>query len=260
MRHLRPGTLAVFLFCLLSAIHASGQQNRIDINPAEQYLQAAADRERAALNLPPLRRDAALAAAARNHALQMLDHGSISHQFAGEPELAARGSSAGAHFSLISENVAVSSSALRIHDAWMHSEGHRHNLLDTNVDAVGIAVVARGSRLYAVEDFERTVETIPLKEQESKVAEVVAATGIPVDGADGYARRSCAGATESEQGRRPSFVMRYTTANLERIPDELQTQLATGKYAKAVVAACSTNTGEFSMYSIAVLLYRSRTN
>jgi hypothetical protein len=260
MRILHHAVLSVCGFFLLTAVHASGQVNSMAISPAEQYLQVAADRERAALDLPPLRRDAALVTAARTHALQMVAHGAISHQFGGEPELAARGAAAGAHFSLISENVAVSSTAIRIHDAWMHSEGHRHNLLDTNVDAVGIAVVAHGSRLYAVEDFERTVETLPLKEQESKVAAVVAAKGIEVDGADDYARRSCSGATESEQGRRPSFVMRYTTANLERIPEELQTQIEKGKYARAVVAACSTDTGEFSMYSIAVLLYRGRVN
>ena len=254
------GILGCFLLCLVAPFHVSAQVSRIDINPAEQYLQVAADNERAALGLPPLRRDAALAAAARLHALQMVQHGTISHQFQGEPKLASRGSAAGARFSLISENVAVSSSAVRIHDAWMHSEGHRHNLLDTHVDAVGIAVIARGSRLYAVEDFERTVVSLAIDQQENKVADVVAGAGIPVDVADEHARRSCAGRTESSGGHMPSFVMRYTTSDLQRIPEELQTQLSTGKYARAVVAACSTDTGEFSMYSIAVLLYRARSN
>jgi hypothetical protein len=260
MRTFCLGVLAFFVCSLSYPVNVWGQSNGAGVNPAEQYLQMAADRERAVLGLPPLRRDPALAAAARRHALLMLEHGSISHQFAGEPELAARGSAAGARFSFISENVAVSSSTVRIHDAWMHSEGHRRNLLDTNVDEVGISVVAHGSRLYAVEDFERSVDSLPLKEQESKVGAIVAATGISVGGTDGHSRRSCAGATEPMEGSRPSFVMRYTTSDLNHIPDELQTQLSTGKYAIAVVAACSTDTGNFSMYSIAVLLYRSRSN
>jgi hypothetical protein len=240
MRTFCLGVLAFFVCSLSYPVNVWGQSNGAGVNPAEQYLQMAADRERAVLGLPPLRRDPALAAAARRHAL--------------------RGSAAGARFSFISENVAVSSSTVRIHDAWMHSEGHRRNLLDTNVDEVGISVVAHGSRLYAVEDFERSVDSLPLKEQESKVGAIVAATGISVGGTDGHSRRSCAGATEPMEGSRPSFVMRYTTSDLNHIPDELQTQLSTGKYAIAVVAACSTDTGNFSMYSIAVLLYRSRSN
>ena len=101
----------------------------------------------------------------------MVSHGSISHQFEGEPELAARGAAAGAKFSLISENVAVSPSAVQIHSAWMHSEGHRHNLLDPNVDSVGISVIARGRRLYAVEDFERSIVAMTLQQQERRGGE-----------------------------------------------------------------------------------------
>ena len=236
----------------------SGQSEALEANPAEQYLQQAADQERAGLNLPPLRRDPALAVAARQHALQMLEHNTISHQFAHEPDLAQRGAAAGARFSLISENVAESPSALKIHTAWMHSEGHRHNLLDSRVDSVGIAVVARGRQLFAVEDFERTLAPMTLQQQENSVGAVIGKSNVAVLQSDSTARKTCSRETGTPAGiRPPAFVMRYTTSDVGRLPEELQSRLATGKYTSAVVGACPADDGgSFSMYRIAVLLYR----
>ena len=249
--------LVVAFPCLSLLAKTAEPEQRLEAqaNVAEQYLQAAADQERVALHLPPLRRDPALVAAARGHALQMVSHGSISHQFADEPDLATRGAEAGARFSLISENVAESPTAVKIHSAWMHSEGHRHNLLDPNVDAVGIVVIARGHQLFAVEDFERSIAALTLKQQEGKVAEAITAAGIAVRETNEAARRTCASDSSSE--RQAGFVMRYTTSQLERIPEQLQSRLESGKYASATVAACEDRgSSNFSMYRIAVLLYR----
>lgn len=256
MRKLRP---AGIFFAMLSGLMslAFGQSTTNDANVAEQYLQRAADRERAGLHLPPLRRDLALVAAARLHARQMVEHNAISHQFASEPDLAARGAAAGARFSLISENVAESPSVLEIHTAWMHSEGHRRNLLDHNVDSVGIAVIARGRLLFAVEDFERTLAPLTLKQQEETVAAAIVPTGTGVAESDAAARKTCSQDIGTAGPRQPAFVMRYTTADLGQLPEQLRSRLATGKYATAVVAACPADDGtNFSMYRIAVLLYR----
>ena len=68
---------------------------------------------------------------------------------------AERAGQAGAHFSLIEENVAVGPTPAAIHDGWMHSPGHRTNLLNPEVDRVGIAVVASRGELYAVADYAR---------------------------------------------------------------------------------------------------------
>ena len=247
--------MAIACWVLMLPISAGGQQIDTQANVAEQYLQTAADVERAALHLPPLRWDPALASAARVHAMEMVSHGSISHQFQDEPDLAARGSAAGARFSLISENVAVSSSAVQIHSAWMHSEGHRHNLLDPNVDSVGIAVVARGHRLFAVEDFERGIGEVSLRQQEEDVAKAIGTEGIAIRESTAVSKRVCA--SESGNDKQAAFVMRYTTANLTRIPAQLRSRLETGNYSSAVVAACADESGsDFSMYRIAVLLYR----
>jgi Cysteine-rich secretory protein family len=223
---------------------------------AEQYLQAAADQERSALHLPPLRRDPALVAAATRHARLMVAHNDISHQYPGEPEVSERAAAVGARFSVISENVAEGPTALEIQDAWMHSPGHRRNLLDPSVDAVGIAVVARGDQLFAVEDFERTVQHLTLREQEATVAALLAPYGLSVLPATADARKTCAMDTGFVGTRRPLFVMRYSGGDLNRLPMTLENHLRTGHYTEAMVGACSLrDSTAFTTYSIAVLLY-----
>ena len=124
---------------------------------AEQVLFESANRERAAHGSPPLKWDATLAHAAQQHALRMAKQNSLSHQFPGEPDLPARAIQAGSRFSALAENVAEGSSAANIHAQWMKSPHHRANLLDTELDSVGIAVTQRNGQLFAVEDFSRAV-------------------------------------------------------------------------------------------------------
>jgi hypothetical protein len=227
------------------------------MNVSEDYLKTAADRERSARGLPPLRVDTALAAAARRHAILMVEHNSISHQYAGEPDLADRASAAGAKFSLVTENVAQAPNAVVIHTAWMNSEGHRHNLLDPNVDSVGISVISRNGQLFAVEDFARSVATLSLRQQEAVVAGAVESAGVAIDVTHDDARQVCVGSPSAGMANAPEFAMRYTTDNLERLPNELTSRLRSERYGRAVVAACDMDSKQkFTMYRLAVLLYR----
>jgi len=227
---------------------------------AEQYLLSAANQERSARNLPLLHRDSNLARAAAQHAQVMAEHKSISHQFPGEPELTSRGASMGVPFSVISENVAEAPSAVQIHDMWMHSEGHRANLLDPVVDAVGIRVIARAGELYAVEDFAKIVATASLQQQESAISALITQPSriALASGPDDIsaARQTCAMSSGFSGTRKPWFVMRFTTSSLTQLPAELKTRLASGRYHQAAVGACSANsTSPFTSYNIAVLLY-----
>jgi hypothetical protein len=227
---------------------------------AEQYLLAAANQERTTRGLPTLRRDPQLARAATEHALQMAEHGTISHQFAGEADLTQRGASAGVPFSLISENVGEAPNVVSIHDMWMHSEHHRTNLLDPAIDSAGISVVVRGGEFFAVEDFAKTVQHVGLEHQEAAIAEQIARLGrVTVDGDTALvadARKTCALETGYAGSRRPWFVMRFTSDSLSQLPDELKSRVATGKYREAAVGACpATQHGPFTAYSFAVLLY-----
>ncbi|HYX53245.1 MAG TPA: CAP domain-containing protein, partial [Candidatus Limnocylindrales bacterium] len=102
-------------------------------------------RRRAGLN--PLAWDDRLAEAALRHSQQLASHKSLSHQFRGEPELAARASAVGARFSSVGENVAYAPTVSRAHDGLMHSPPHRANILHPEFTAIGIAIVPRGDEL-----------------------------------------------------------------------------------------------------------------
>jgi hypothetical protein len=225
---------------------------------AEQYLLSAANAERVQRGLQPLRWDGALYAAANYHAQQMAERESISHQYEGEPELTARGQEAGARFSVIAENVATAPSAIMIQEAWMNSPKHRENLLDPRVDSIGIRVVSRDGRLFAVEDLDRSVMQLSLEQQERAVGQVLQSVAdVEIRPGSGDARNTCAMNSGYAGDRRPWFVMRYTALDLGKIPEMLQQKLASGKYREAAVGACSAAGAQnFSVYSIAVMLYK----
>ena len=248
-------TIVVVRFCMLpSSILCCAAA--IAQNISEQYLLAAANQDRVAHGLPPVRADEHLSLAARLHADQMADHGTISHQFEGEKELAARAGDAGAHFSLVTENVAEASNAAQIHDLWMASAGHRANLLDPNVDSVGIAVVQKGRQLYAVEDFARTVAQLSIAQQEAKIGEMLVAAGLRLDAGNADARQTCTMSSGYVGSRQPGFVMRFSANSLDRLPEQLSSRLGSGKYRVAEVGACVTGKqGAFSGYNVAVMLF-----
>jgi uncharacterized protein YkwD len=227
-----------------------------NLTVAEQYLLAAANEARANQGLSPLRFDPVLAEASAVHAREMANHDAISHQFDGEPELATRAANAGVHFSEIAENVGEAPTSPIIHDLWMHSPGHRANLLDPNVDSIGIAVISRDNQLYAVEDFASSVQTLTLNQQEHTVAGVLSKTGMKVAETTNDARQTCMMTTGYAGPRQPWFIMRYTASSLNEIPSQLKVRLSTGKYHQAVVGACpTTRKTPFTAYNIAVLLY-----
>lgn len=249
----------LFVSLLIPAVARAASPAEFAPTVAEQYLLAAANQERAALGLPPVRRDARLAAAALQHARVMAAHSTISHQFAGEPELASRASSAGVRFSVVEENVGEAPSVIRIHDLWMHSPHHRDNLLDPSVDSAGISVIARNGELYAVEDFAKTVRAVSLEQQEQAIALLVARRGVNIlssSGAISAARETCGMETGYAGGTKPWFVMRFTSDTLDALPSQLTTKIASGRYRRAAVGACpATVAGNFAAYSLAVLLY-----
>lgn len=219
-----------------------------------------ANQSRAEAGAGPLKWDPALAVAARRHCLRMAAEGPISHQYRGEPDLSTRAAEAGAHFSLVEENVAVGPDPSTIHQMWMHSPGHRTNLLNPAVDRVGVAVVASRNGLYAVADYERAVPLLTQAQVEAKVAGMVETGGVVVAHGSNEARQACVtdkGMPGFESGGRSKFVMRWEDSDLSRLPRELTTEMASGKFRKAEVASCTPQgqQGTFTAYRIAVLLF-----
>jgi uncharacterized protein YkwD len=123
------------------------------ITRAERELFSSVNQARQAQGLPPLRWNEALAAAARRHAAIMAERGTAQHAFDGELSLSARVKQAGAHFTWLSENVCEGPTPIFIHAQFMKSPAHRANVLDRDMDSIGIGIADHDGQLYAVEDF-----------------------------------------------------------------------------------------------------------
>jgi hypothetical protein len=219
-----------------------------------------ANQARAAAGAGPLKWDPGLAAAARQHCLRMAAEGPISHRYRGEPEPAERAARAGARFSLVEENVALGPDPATIHQQWMHSPGHRTNLLNPAVDSIGVATVAGRHGLYAVADYARNVPVLTVAQVDARIAGMVQSAGIAVQRDASAAREACRtddGVPRPQNGGRSRFVMRWEDADLSRLPRELTAELSAGKFRHAEVACCPPQgqQGWFTAYRIAVLLY-----
>ena len=257
---LKRAALAALLLVSSGAAHGVTRGTVNTPNTAEQLLLQQANQDRSTRSLPQLRRDPMLSQAALYHAFQMAQHADISHGFPGEPDLSQRGASAGVRFSLITENVAEAQDPTVIHGLWMQSPGHRANLLDPEVNAVGIAVVTQNEEVFAVEDFASIVEPMSVEQQEISVSQLLSSTGLTISNSDqeavASARQTCSMPTGFAGGRQPWFIMRYTASKLTQLPPQVKARIAAGKFRQAVVGACTTGEqGTFSSYTIAILLY-----
>ena len=141
--------LPVICLALLSVVGVA--QNKV-AGP-ERELFDATNCERRAHGLSALRWNDALAVAARKHANEMARKDTLSHQFPGEPSLPSRVKQAGAHFVWLSENVALGPNPSMIHAEFVKSPRHRANILDTDMNVMGIGIVEHNGQLFAVEDF-----------------------------------------------------------------------------------------------------------
>jgi hypothetical protein len=222
---------------------------------SEQILFQSANRERGARGLSPLKWNAALAEAARRHALPLAQQNALSHQFPGEPDLASRAASEGARFSTIAENVALGPGAKIVHEQWMKSPPHRANLLDPQMNSVGIAIARRGQTLFAVEDFAEIAGDLSLQEQEELVQKQLQSRGLRILDYTTDARRSCVLDNGYAGDHRPSFVLHYATPTLDSLPEMLVKRIEGGRYQGAAVGACPSDAKfGFSSYRVAVLL------
>jgi uncharacterized protein YkwD len=147
-----PHRVAALITLLIFCTASGAQQKTSD---AERQLFNAVNQERKGHGLQPLKSDEALTTAARQHAQRMAEQGTISHQLLGEPNLLSRARAAGAHFGWLSENVDEGPNPAAIHQSFMKSPQHRANVMDSDMDSVGIGIAERNGQLFAVEDFSK---------------------------------------------------------------------------------------------------------
>jgi hypothetical protein len=230
-----------------------------NLRAESEQIFALANQARAQAGAGQLVWDPALAQAALAHCRRMVQEGPIAHRYGGEADVSGRAAQAGAHFSVIEENVAIGPSGPGIHNEWMNSPGHRSNLLSPEVDHVGIAVIAARGVLYAVADYSRAVERLSSAQVEARVASLIRPSGVALLGDPTAARTACRmdSGAPSTAGPPPRFIMRWQSGGLDQLPQQLVDRLNSGNYRKAAVGSCSAQDveGSFSAYRIAVLLY-----
>jgi hypothetical protein len=184
------------------------------VQPEAWQIVVLANQARAMAGTAPLKWDPALGEAARQHCVRMAAEGPISHRYGGEPDLTSRAGQAGAHFSVIEENVAIGPTPAAIHDEWMHSPGHRTNLMSPDVDRVGVAVVSSRGVLYAVADYARAVQVLTPVQVEAAIANLLRVSGITILNDPTAARAYCADNKGAKSGNQPGFRMLWQGTDL----------------------------------------------
>lgn len=241
----------LFFFFVLAANTLSQQVLAGD----EKYLFDAVNRERTSEGLHALKWDAALASAARIHLQKMVERRSLSHQFPGEADLTKRSRDAGAHFSIIAENIALAPSVNELHIGWMNSTPHRNNIMNPKLTAIGIAVELRGEEYFAVQDFSAAVDNLSKEAQEKRVGELLHAHGLKIS-ANGEDARSACDSPPRSSGAKPLAVLHFEASDLNELPEQVVHTIKKGSYRIASVGACkAVESNGFSLFRIAVLLY-----
>ncbi len=139
--------------------------------------------------------------------------------------------------------------------AWMNSAPHRANILDPQVDSIGIAIERRGEEYYATQDFAAVVASMTREEQEQQVARLLYANGVTISGSVDDARRNCE-QNRTSFGTQPAAIARFETSDLSRLPNDLGRMIASGRFRHAVVGACEVPTATpFARFRLTVLLY-----
>lgn len=249
---------AILVFCAATTTYAApAAAPARPANSAEQMLYDAVNRERASLGLRQLQWDTALANAARLHTTLLADHDALSHRFDGEADLQTRLRMAGASFRLVAENVAEAPDVTTLHIAWMNSAPHRANILDPQVDSIGIAIERRGQQYYATQDFAAVVAPLSRGDQEQQVAQLLQANGLSVANSGEEARRNCE-QNHFPFGAQPGAIARFETSDLNHLPPDLSRMVASGRFRSAAVAACEMPAGAtpFARFKFTVLLYQ----
>jgi len=113
----------------------------------EDSLTARLNGARSDQGLPSLATRRDLVAVARAQATRMADSGTLFHN----PNLTTDVT----NWRWVGENVGYAPDVETVHVAFMNSEGHRANILDTDYTEVGVGVVERGDRVWVAEVFRR---------------------------------------------------------------------------------------------------------
>ena len=142
------------------AAHDEDDPDDIDPAQAEQELFALINNDRRAAGLLPLVWDNRLAAIARSHSRDMAENRFIAHVSPTTGDTETRVRKAGGRYDLVLENVGQEGGVRQAHQGFMHSPGHRANVLNQHATFIGIGVVVNHPRQRRPADRHRAVRAV----------------------------------------------------------------------------------------------------
>ena len=110
-------------------------------------------------------------------------------------------------------------SAEAIEKQWMNSVPHRQNILDPQMNSIGIAVIEKNGYLYAVEDFANASENLTKEQVEQKVGDLLRQQKIDPSAPRKIGEAACAmqdgTPPDASQAGQVKAVMRFPTPRPE---------------------------------------------
>ncbi|HET7872520.1 MAG TPA: CAP domain-containing protein [Terriglobales bacterium] len=216
---------------------------------AEQALFALLNQEREKAGLNKLAWNDQLARAAREHSRLLAENRTLSHQLPSEAPLMARLAAAGARFTAAAENVADGGTPDEIHDALMHSRGHRANIMSPDYNSAGVGVVETQGHLFVTQDFALALhiyseaefrDTLIASVNRSRKAKGLAALDARAD----PSLRSAACSTNGEAMsvpagiNAPAEVVTFTLSEPDKLPDSFTKYVQTSRWHRMGVGVC----------------------
>ncbi len=124
-----------------------------DLGRVRAEMLARVNAERKKAGVPPLKSNSRLDVAAQHHAADMLSRAYFAHQSPEGKTVRERAAAAGYDWRSIGENIAEGQLTVsEVMDTWMHSPGHRRNILDPGFRELGVGLaLGRSGDVYQME-------------------------------------------------------------------------------------------------------------
>jgi uncharacterized protein YkwD len=228
---------------------ARSAERKLSRSSAEQEIFELLNLEREKAGLNKLAWDDQLAQAARGHSRLLAANRALSHQFPSEAPLTARLAVTGARFGAAAENVADASTPEEIHEALMHSPGHRANIMSPAYNAVGVSVVETQGHLFVTQDFAAAIRIYSEAEfrdafiatfNRARKAKGLLALGTRPDPALHSAACSTHGDAQTVLAgiNAPAEVVTFTLSDPEKLPDTFAKYVQTSRWNRMGLGVC----------------------
>lgn len=267
--------LRVILLTVLAGIALSARLSAQDITSTtemERQILEWTNQERTKVDAPPLKWNERLGLAARLHSDEMAKQKDLSHQVKGEPVFTQRIAERGARFSGAAENVGFADDAETLQSGWMHSPGHRANLLNPAYTEMGVGIVRAGNRLWATEDFATFTGNLSSEDFERAVGQQITsrrhARGMgPLTAIQSpeLRRLACADVTSggaalgaAPHGNRQALSFNYTAPKSDQLPQPVVRQILDQPSGGYSIGACASprDSAGMSTYRVLIVFYR----